>query len=128
MTDHEQVLYEVKNTTYITSIPIEEFENIEDLKKFVKVMNANKIGVELKDEHSNLHQGVLVEIFDKQTISKTVAEELLKQKEDKYYVFQGSSIQEINKRSLCRNRTDNRKSRGVHIPFRRLLVNLDEER
>ncbi len=39
MRDYKQDVYDVKDTSYITNIPIDEFENLEDLNNFVKAMN-----------------------------------------------------------------------------------------
>ena len=67
MRDYKSVLKEVKGESHIVDIPIEEFENLSDLENFVKGMTENGIGVVLHDEHSNFHQGVLVQMYDKET-------------------------------------------------------------
>lgn len=73
MRDYKQDVYDIKDTSYITCIPLlEGFENLEDLRKFVEVMNQNGIGVVLNTEYSNFCQGVIVEAFDKKTASKIV--------------------------------------------------------
>lgn len=60
-------LEEIKGKTYIASIPIDEFESNEELALFVKVAREKKIGTVLHYETSNFHQGVVVQIFDKET-------------------------------------------------------------
>ena len=67
MRDYKKDLEKVKGVSYIVDIPIEDFENISDLNNFVKEMNQNGIGVVLHHEQSNFHQGVLVQIYDKET-------------------------------------------------------------
>ena len=77
MRDYKQDVYDIKDTSFITDIPLKEFENIEDLDTFVEVMNGNGIGVVLKTEYSNFYQGVLVECFDKETCDKDFKNELI---------------------------------------------------
>lgn len=60
-------LEKIKGQTYITSIPIEEFESKEELVLFVKIAKGKNCGTALHYETSNFHQGVLVELFDKET-------------------------------------------------------------
>ncbi len=60
-------LEKIKGQTYIASIPIEEFESKEELVLFAKIAKEKKIGTALHYETSNFHQGVLIEIFDKET-------------------------------------------------------------
>ena len=67
MRDFKRDLESVKGVSHIVDIPIEEFENISALGNFVSQMNRNGIGVCLHDEHSNLYQGVLVQMYDKET-------------------------------------------------------------
>ena len=67
MINCEKVLYEVKGTSYITSIPIDEFYGLSEFDNFVKEMNGNGIGIVMHHEQSNFHQGVLVQIYDKDT-------------------------------------------------------------
>lgn len=78
MRDYKQDVYDIADTTHVMDIPIEEFENLEDFRKFVEVMSMNGIGVVLTDEHSNFHQGVLVEVFDKKSCSKIAKQGLLR--------------------------------------------------
>lgn len=56
-----------KGQTYITDIPIEEFDGIEELTDFVKKTKRHGLGTVLHYETSNFHQGVVVQIFDKET-------------------------------------------------------------
>lgn len=63
----KNVLEEIKGKTYISDIPIEEFESKEELVVFVKIAKEKKIGTAIHYETSNYHQGVVVEIFDKET-------------------------------------------------------------
>lgn len=65
---------EIKGKSYIADIPIEEFESIKQLDLFVKSAKENGLGVSLHHETSNFHQGVVVQIFDKETCE---AKELL---------------------------------------------------
>ena len=67
-----QIVKEVKGTSYITDVPTAEFKTIQELNDFVEIMNKNGIGVTLKAEHSNFYQGILVQIFDRVTCSKFV--------------------------------------------------------
>lgn len=67
MRDYKQDVFDITGRSYITDIPIEEFENLEDLENFVKVMDANGIGVVMCHEQSNYHQGVLIQAYDKET-------------------------------------------------------------
>lgn len=64
----KNALEEIKGQTYISSIPIEEFKSKEELISFVKISKEKKIGTVLHYETSNFHQGVVVEIFDKETM------------------------------------------------------------
>ncbi len=66
MSDTKQVLSEIKDATYIISIPLKKFDDLKDLENFVKVMNENGIGVAIKAEYSNFYQGILVEVFNKE--------------------------------------------------------------
>ena len=63
----KNALEEIKGQTYISDIPIEEFESKEELVVFVKIAKEKKIGTALHYETSNYHQGVVVQIFDKET-------------------------------------------------------------
>ena len=78
MRNYTQDLYDIKDTSWVTDIPIEEFECLADLEQFVEVMNKNGCGVVIKAEYSNFHQGVLVEAFDKETCSEVAKKGLLK--------------------------------------------------
>lgn len=51
----------------MSSVPVEEFESKEELVVFVKIVKEKKIGIALHYETSNFHQGVVVEVFDKET-------------------------------------------------------------
>ena len=64
---YEKILKGTKGTSHITSIPIEEFRDITALEIFVQKMNQNGVGVTIHHERSNFHQGVLVQIYDKET-------------------------------------------------------------
>lgn len=57
-------LEKIKGKTYITDIPIEEFESIEELTEFIKVAKKSHCGTVLHYETSNFHQGVVVQLFD----------------------------------------------------------------
>lgn len=57
----------IKGQTYIVDIPIEEFDNIEELNQFVRLAKKEKCGAVLHHEVSNYHQGVVVQLFDKET-------------------------------------------------------------
>ena len=65
MRDYNRDLKKVKGVSYIVDIPIEEFENLDDLTYFVRYMNRNGIGVVVYHEQSNYYQGVLVQMYDK---------------------------------------------------------------
>lgn len=67
MRNYDNDIKEVKGVSYIVDIPIEEFENLDDLTCFIKFMNLNGIGVVIYHEQSNFHQGVLVQMYDKET-------------------------------------------------------------
>lgn len=58
---------EIKGQTYIADIPIDEFQSIEELTLFVKMAKDKKCGAVLHYETSNYHQGVVVQLFDKET-------------------------------------------------------------
>lgn len=60
----EDIVKNVKNTTYITDIPIKEFKDLENLECFVKNMKRNGIGTVLHYETSNFHCGVVVQVYD----------------------------------------------------------------
>lgn len=60
-------IIETKGKTYINSIPIEEFENLEQLIESVKEAERNGVGVNLLYETSNFYQGVLCQLYDKNT-------------------------------------------------------------
>ena len=74
---YKQIAKEVTGTSYITDIPIAEFETIQELKEFVEIMNRNEIGVMIEEEHSNFYQGILVQIFDRETCSDSCRRVLL---------------------------------------------------
>ena len=63
----KNVLEEIKGQTYISDISIEKFESMEELVLFAKIAKEKKIGTALHYETSNYHQGVVVQIFDKET-------------------------------------------------------------
>lgn len=63
----ETGLEEVKGKTYIMDIPIEEFGTVGELTEFVERADRMGVGTVLHLERSNLHQGVLVQAFDKKT-------------------------------------------------------------
>jgi len=67
MVNYRNILMEIKGASHIISIPIEEFGSITELDNFVKKMNRHKVGVAMHHEQSNFHQGVLVQIYDKET-------------------------------------------------------------
>lgn len=58
-------IVETKGKTYINSIPIQEFENLNQLIETVKIAKKNGLGVNLCYETSNFHQGVLCQLYDK---------------------------------------------------------------
>lgn len=60
-------LENIKGLTYIVDIPINEFQSIEELSVFVKEAKKKKCGTVLHYETSNYHQGVVVQLFDKET-------------------------------------------------------------
>ena len=66
----ENAIKEIEGASYIRSIPIEDFENIDELTSFVKMAKANSCGVIMNYETSNFHQGVLVELYDKKTCTE----------------------------------------------------------
>lgn len=51
----KNTLEEIKGQTYISSVPIEEFESKEELVAFVKIAKESKIGTALHYETSNFH-------------------------------------------------------------------------
>lgn len=63
----EKELENIKGLTYIVDIPINEFQSIEELTTFVKEAKKKKCGAVLHYETSNYHQGVVVQLFDKET-------------------------------------------------------------
>ncbi len=63
----KNALEEIKGQTYISDIPIEEFKSKEELVVFAKFAKEKKIGTAIHYETSNYHQGVVVQIFDKET-------------------------------------------------------------
>lgn len=58
---------DIKGSTYITDIPIEEFTSIKDIETFVKHAKNNGIGTVLHYETSNFHCGVVVQVYDIKT-------------------------------------------------------------
>lgn len=54
-----------KENEYWTSLPIEEFESIEELRETVELCNKLKLSIEIKTEYSNLYQGVLFSVANK---------------------------------------------------------------
>lgn len=77
--NYNQIVKEVKGTSYITDVPTIEFKTIQELNDFVEIMNKNGIGVTLKAEHSNFYQGILVQIFDTVTCSDSCRKALLEE-------------------------------------------------
>ena len=77
MRDYKQDVYDIQGLSHILDIPLDEFEDLEDLRRFTEVMAQNNIGVVIAAEHSNFHQGVLVEIFDKATVNEIAKKGLL---------------------------------------------------
>ncbi len=63
----ENAIKEIEGASYIRSIPIEDFENIDELTSFVKMAKANSCGVIMNYETSTFYQGVLVELYNKKT-------------------------------------------------------------
>ncbi len=61
---------DVRGLSYILSIPIEYFGNMDELTLFVKTAKTNNCGVVMNYETSNFHQGVLVELYDKKTCTE----------------------------------------------------------
>ena len=57
-------LFDHVGEEHICSIPIEDFADMEELIEFVEKANKKGIAVNLKNERSNFHQGVLVQIYD----------------------------------------------------------------
>lgn len=76
MRDYKQDVYDIIDRSYITCIPLEEFEDLKDLEQFVKVMSQNGIGVAARAEYSNIYNGVFIEAFDKNKCSTKNKEEL----------------------------------------------------
>lgn len=61
------ILKETKGKDYMNCIPLEKFSNIEELTLFVEMAKKEKCGAVLHYETSNFHQGVIIELFDKET-------------------------------------------------------------
>lgn len=78
MKKYDQYVKEVKGTSFITSVPIKDFESIQDLQNFIETMDKNGLGTSIKVEHSNFYQGVLIQTYDKETCSDSCRKELLK--------------------------------------------------
>ena len=60
----KKIIKESKEIEYINSISIKEFSDLQQLSIFVKEANKNGLGVHLKNESSNFHQGILVQVYD----------------------------------------------------------------
>ena len=60
----KESLEECIGKSYINSFPLEEFEDLKELEEFVKKSKAKGLGVHLKYETSNMHQGILVQVYD----------------------------------------------------------------
>ncbi len=56
---------EAKRNEYWSSLPIEEFESIGELKETVELCYKLKLSTEIKAEHSNFYQGVLFGVKNK---------------------------------------------------------------
>lgn len=54
-----------KENEYWSSLPIEEFESIEELRETVELCYRLKLSTEIKAEHSNFYQGVLFSVANK---------------------------------------------------------------
>ena len=54
-----------KQNEYWSSLPIEEFQSIEELKETVKFCYKLKLSMEIKAEYSNFYQGVLFSVANK---------------------------------------------------------------
>lgn len=57
---------DAKENEYWSSLPIEEFESIEELKETIELCYDLKLSVETKAEHSNFYQGVLFSVANKE--------------------------------------------------------------
>lgn len=58
-------LEEIKGKDYTITIPIENFDSIQNLISFFKTAENNEVCAILKYEKSNFYHGFLIEIFDK---------------------------------------------------------------
>ncbi|MEE1248983.1 MAG: hypothetical protein UHU19_07140 [Lachnospiraceae bacterium] len=56
---------DAKEHEYWTSLPIEEFESIKELKEAIELCSKLELSVEIKAEHSNFYQGVLFGVANK---------------------------------------------------------------
>ena len=56
---------DAKENEYWSSLPIEEFQSIEELKETVELCYKLRLSTEIKAEHSNFYQGVLFSIANK---------------------------------------------------------------
>ena len=60
-----------KENEYWSSLPIEEFKSIEELKETVELCYKLRLSTEIKAEHSNFYQGVLFSVANK-TLPKCI--------------------------------------------------------
>ena len=63
----KNAIKEVEGASYIRSIPVEDFKNMDEVTLFVRMAKSNNCGVIMNYETSNFHQGVLVQLYDKKT-------------------------------------------------------------
>ncbi len=61
----KRFIEEAKRNEYWSSLPIEEFESIGELKETVELCYKLKLSMEIKAEHSNFYQGVLFSVANK---------------------------------------------------------------
>lgn len=63
----EKQIFDIKGKTYIISIPIEEFNDLKQLIEIAKTAERNGLGVNIHYKTSNFYQGVLCQLYDKNT-------------------------------------------------------------
>ena len=63
---------DAKEHEYWTSLPIEEFESIKELKEAIELCSKLELSVEFKAEHSNFYQGVLFGVANKALDKETI--------------------------------------------------------
>lgn len=66
----KNAIKDVRGVSYIQCIPIEDFDNVDELTLFVKTAKTNNCGVVMNYETSNFHQGVVVQLYDKKTCTE----------------------------------------------------------